>query len=518
MISSARALATDAGIRVLAKGGNAFDAAVAVAAMLNVVEPQNSGAGGYGLILIYDAAKRRTRVLNCSGRIPKSLDPDAFRPPTPNYLENRTGAKTIVAPVNARAWEELSKGYGKRPWASLFADAIQAAEEGFDLEEPISQNAYRSFPNHAKEVYGRHGRPLTKGERLAQKDLGRSLRMIAEQGAEVLYSGEVGRKIAEELRQAGSFVTMQDLRESKPEWGDPIRIVYRGYEIATAPPPANSFAGLLRMGIMAQWELSAAGLGSPEYWHRLAEALKQGEWHRLRYAGDPEISTPPLARLLSPAYWKDLAARVSESHAADFVAPGAVGSEGTDTTHFVTADRWGNIVSATQTLGEAFGSRVMAPGTGIWLNNSLYYSTFEPKGNPMDVHPGRHKLISNMPVIVSKLGEPVMALGAAGGHTIPQTVPQTLINMIDFRLDIQQAIAAPRISFVAETKELLVEPDLPVSIREGLTVRGHHVVVSPIGRLHGLAIIRNERNRLVRFEGGADPRGTGQAKGYETDR
>jgi len=217
----------------------------------------------------------------------------------------------------------------------------------------------------------------------------------------------------------------------------------------------------------------AAGLDSPQYWHRLAEALKQGEWHRLRYAGDPEISVPPLARLLSPTYWKDLAARVSDSHAADFVAPGEVGGEGMYTTHLVTADRWGNIVTATQTLGEPFGSRVMAPGTGIWLNNSLYYSTFEPKGNPMDVHPGRHKLISNMPVIVSKMGEPVMALGAAGGHTIPQTVPQALINMIDFRMDIQRALAAPRISFVAETKTLLVEPALSVSIRDGLTARGH---------------------------------------------
>jgi gamma-glutamyltranspeptidase/glutathione hydrolase len=364
---------------VLARGGNAFDAAIAVAATLNVVEPQNSGAGGYGLMMIYDAAKQQTRVLNCSGRIPRSLDPDAFRPPDPNYLENRTGAKTIVAPVNARAWEELSRGYGKLPWASLFVDAIKAADDGFELEEPISQDAYRNFPEHAKQIYGRDGRSFTKGERLTQKDLGRSLRMIAEQGTEVLYSGELGRKIGEELRQAGSFVTMQDLRESRPEWGDPVSIAYRGYEIATAPPPANSFAGLLRLGIMAQWEPPAGGPDSPQYWHRLAEALKQGEWHRLRYAGDPEISAPPLARLLSPAYWKDLAERISESRAADFVAPSAVGGEGMDTTHFAVADRWGNIVTATQTLGEAFGSRVMVPGTGIWLNNSLYYSTFEPK-------------------------------------------------------------------------------------------------------------------------------------------
>jgi gamma-glutamyltranspeptidase/glutathione hydrolase len=136
----------------------------------------------------------------------------------------------------------------------------------------------------------------------------------------------------------------------------------------------------------------------------------------------------------------------------------------------------------------------------------------------MDVHPRRHKLISNMPVIVSKMGEPVMALGAAGGHTIPQTVPQALINMIDFRMDIQQALAAPRISFVAETKALLAEPELPVSIRDQLSARGHHIVLSPIGRLHGLVVIRDDQNSLIRFEGGADPRGIGQAKGYEADQ
>jgi gamma-glutamyltranspeptidase / glutathione hydrolase len=168
------------------------------------------------------------------------------------------------------------------PWPSLFHDAIQAAEEGFELEEPISQDAYRSFPDHARQIYGRGGHPLAKSDRLTQKDLGRSLRMIAEQGAEALYSGELGRKVAEELRRTGSFVAMQDLRESRPEWWEPIAIEYRGYQIATAPPPANSFAGLIRLGMMAQWDPPAAGLDSGKYWHRLAEALKQGEWHRLR--------------------------------------------------------------------------------------------------------------------------------------------------------------------------------------------------------------------------------------------
>lgn len=518
MVSSSHPLATDAGIEILKQGGNAFDAAVAVAAALNVVDPMSCGAGGFGLILVYDAKSGRVRALNASGRIPKSADPRVFRPPAPDYLENRRGAKVMIPPVNARAWKELSAGYGVLPWASLFRRAIQAAEEGFLLAAPIPQDVYGKLPAHARAIYGRNGKALGKGERLVEKDLGRSLRLIAEQGPEVLHTGELARRILDELRKHGSFITAEDLRESRPEWWDAISIEYRGYRIATAPPPATSFTGLMRLGLMSQWNVAGFGAGSIEFWHRLAEVTKIGEWNRLRHAGDPAVSPPPLELLLSPRHFAREAARIDPRRARPFVPPAAGGGEGSDTTHFVVADRWGSVVSATQTIGNLFGSRIMPPGTGLWLNDSLFYSTFEPTGNPMDVHPGRRKLISNTPVIAFRDGKPVMALGAAGGHTIPQTVPEVLINMIDFGMDIQRALAAPRIAFLSDRNVLQVEPALPEAVRRGLQSRGHPVEIAPapggIGRLHGLTLVWDREGQPVRFEGGFDPRGGGEAKGY----
>lgn len=335
--------------------------------------------------------------------------------------------------------------------------------------------------------------PLTTGETLVQRDLGRSLRMVAERGPSVLHGGELGRLVADELARAGSFVTLEDLAASRPEWGEPISIDYRGYQVFTAAPPANSFAALVRLGLISQWDMKSLGSDSPEYWHRWAEALKHGEYCRLRYAGDPDVAKVPLARLLSLEYWRERAAQINPSKASDFVAPGVGSNESANTTHFVVADQQGNIVTMTQTIGNTFGSRVMAPGTGIWLNDSLTYSAFEPRGNPMDVHPGRRKLNSNTPTIVMKDGRPWIAIGAAGGHTIPQTVPFTVAQMIDHGKDMAQALASPRIAFVAETNTLQVEPRLAEPIRRSLKARGHAVLVGEIGRLQAYRGVGPER-------------------------
>ena len=509
MVSSAHPLASQAGVDILRAGGNAFDAAVAVAATLNVVEPQNSGVGGYGLILIYDASKRKVCALNASGRIPKGADPEAFRDPA-----GRRGAKTIAPPVNARAWEQLSKTYGRLAWKKLFDRAIELADRGFPLPAAIPAASYTRFPEHAKQIYGKEGKPLGAGETLVQKDLAQSLRLIAEQGPEVLHGGALGRVIASELARAGSFVTLEDIARSRPEWWDPISIRYRDYQVFTAPPPANSFTGLMRLGLLGQWDLAKLGGDSPGLWHLLAEVTKQAEWSRLRYAGDPGVTRPPLSRLLSPAYFQELALKLDKTRATEFLAPGATGTESENTTHFAVGDHFGNVVSMTQTIGNSFGSLVMAPGTGIWLNDSLSYSTFEPRGNPMDVHPGRRNLNSNTPVFVMKQGRPWIALGAAGGHTIPQTVPFTLVQMIDFGKDIAGALASPRISFLAEQRVLAVEEGLAETIRQNLAARGHKLLVRDIGRLHGLSIEYDAKGRRIGFQGAHDPRGSGAAKGY----
>ncbi len=514
MVSSAHPLATAAGIEILERGGNAFDASVAVAATLNVVEPGMSGMGGYGLILIYDAAKKKIRVLSASGRFPRAVDSDVFRPPAAAYRENRAGAKAISTPVNLRAWEALSKQYGRLAWEDLFAAAIRAAEEGFVLARPVGGEAFQSFPDHAQQFYGKDGKPLAASDRLVQKDLAASLRLVARQGPQALHGGELGRKIDAEMRRVGSFLRLEDMAASRAEWYEPIRIDYRGYRVVTAPPPANSFASLLRLGLMSQLDTRALGHNTAAYLHHFAEVTKHAYWCRLRYAGDPERNPPPLNLLLSPGYWKERAAAIDPARARDFVPPAQFTSEGSDTTHFAVADRWGNIVNATQTLGSEYGARVMAPGTGVWLNNSIYFCTFEPKGNPMDAFPGARKFISNHPTIILKDGRPWAAFGTPGGHTIGQTTAQMALSLVDFGMDIQRAINEPRVSFV-EPNELSVEAAIPESVRERLRSMGHRVrVVERLGNAHGLTIEYDAAGKPVRFTGGADRRGQGEAKGY----
>ena len=520
MVSSAHPLATQAGLEILAKGGNAFDAAVAIAATLNVVEPMMSGAGGYGTIMVYHRASDRARFLNSSDRIPRSVNADAFRSPTPNFEQNRRGAKAVSTPANVRAWEAMSSEYGKLQWAELLQPAIALARGGFDIDDQTAEmigSAFDQFPDHTRAFYGRDGRALRAGERLVQTDLASSLDRIAREGAAVLHGGAIGAAIAEEMRARGGFLSLDDLAQAKAEWYEPIAIDYRGVRVVTSAPPANSFDALVRLGMMSRFAPGSLEHNSVEYLHRFAEVTKHGFWTRLRHASDPEIAPVPLDRLFAESYWQDQVNRIDLSKSTPFVPPSVTatsttGASMSHTTHFVVSDAEGNVVSATQTIGNLFGARIMAPGTGIWLNNSLAYSTFEPAGNPMDAFPGRHKLSGDVPVLLLRDGRVWAALGTPGGHTIGQTVPQIVMNLIDFGMDIQAAIAAPRISF-AQPDQIMIERAIPEPVAQGLSSRGHTLRrVDAIGNAHGL-VIEYRDGRPVRFLGGADPRGRGRAAG-----
>ena len=281
----------------------------------------------------------------------------------------------------------------------------------------------------------------------------------------------------------------------------------------TASPPSTAFPALIRLGLMSRFDVAALGHNSEAFLHRFAEATKHAFWCRLAHAGDPEINPPPLDTLLSEAYWQAQVDAMDLRQATTFEPPQVVVAEGMNTTHFVVADRWGNIVSATQTLGNSFGSRILVEGTGIWLNNSLAYCTFEPAGNPMDAHAGHHKLSGDVPTIILHDGKPWAALGTPGGHTIGQTVPQMVMNLIDFGMDIQQAIAAPRVSFI-EPNTLAVENRLADSTKRVLAARGHHLqTYTRLGNAHGLVIEYDADGQPTRFTGAADPRGEGVAQG-----
>jgi gamma-glutamyltranspeptidase/glutathione hydrolase len=513
MVSSAHPLATEAGVVILQAGGSAFDAAVTIASVLNVVEPMMSGIGGYGTILVYDAKNKKIRFLDSSGKIPMAVDSDVFRAPTSNYRENRRGPKAVSTPGNVNAWQAMSTEYGKLEWRQLF----KLASEGFIISEGLAgmiSYVFKSFPEHAKRFYGKDGEPLKAGEPLIQKDLAGSLKLIADQGAKAVYGGEIGKAIDAAMEKSGGFLSIDDLIADKAEWWEPIHIRYRDYEVYTASPPSTAFPSLIRLGLMSRFNGAELGHNTIAYLHCFAEVTKHAFWCRLAYAGDPEINPPPLDKLLSESYWKEAVSQIDLEKAKPFVPPDITIPKDSHTTHFVVADQWGNIVSATQTLGGAFGSRIMPEGTGIWLNNSLSFCTFEPKGNPMDAHAGHRKLSGDCPTIIVRDGKPLVALGTPGGHTIGQTVPQMVMNIIDFGMNIQEAIAASRVSF-AEPNFYLVEQRIPEEVHKGLEAMGHNVrEVRGLGNAHGLKIVYDEDGKPIRFEGGADPRGQGKAAGY----
>ncbi len=285
------------------------------------------------------------------------------------------------------------------------------------------------------------------------------------------------------------------------------------HEVLTASPPATAFPSLVRLGLMSRFDVAGLDHNTVGYLHRFAEATKHAFWCRLAYAGDPEKTPPPLDRLLSESYWQEQADLLDAERATPFEPPVEPAAASVNTTHFVVADGRGNVVSATQTLGNLFGSRIMVEGTGIWLNNSLAYCTFEPAGNPMDAHAGHHKLSGDCPTIILRDGRPWVALGTPGGHTIGQTVPQMVMNLIDFGMDVESAVAAPRVAFV-EPDVLAVERAVADDVRKGLEALGHKVrVVESLGNAHALAIEHGADGRPARFAGAADPRGEGEARG-----
>ncbi|MDH4107977.1 MAG: gamma-glutamyltransferase [Gammaproteobacteria bacterium] len=514
VVASAHPVATEAGLSVLRSGGNAFDAAVAVAATLNVVEPMMSGMGGYGTIMVYAAADGAPLYLDASGKIPAGVDPDAYRAPTPNYKENRVGAKAVSTPGATHAWEAMHTRYGTRPWAELLQPAIRAAEDGFVLDERIAgfiADAYGEFPDHARSIFGRDGVPLPAGERLVQRELANTLRILAKQGPAAIYGGELGKAIDDAMQSAGGFLAMADLEAHVAEWWTPLHLEYRGHDVYTPSAPAGAFPMLERLGMMDLAASRGMGHNSLAYLHTFAEITKMAYWDRLAYSGDPDVQPPPYERLLSRDYWQQRVDSIDPQRARDFDYSGIVSANSANTTHFVVADKWGNVVSAQVTLGGLFGAKIMPAGTGFWLNNSLRYCTFEPAGNPMDAHPGRRKLSSDAPAIIFRDGRPVIAIGTPGGHTITQAIAQMIMNMLDHGMSVNDAIAAPRIAFL-EPNTLIVEEAIPQAIRDRLAAMGHQLQVGTIGNANGLAIEYGE-DGSPRFTGATDPRGAGLASG-----
>lgn len=517
-VATGHPLATQAGLEVLKKGGNAFDAAVAISSTLNVVEPAMTGLGGYGSTLIYDAQKKEIRYLNASGKYPLKTNSDLMRAPTPDYLKNRKGPKSISTPGNLNAWKEMHVHYGKLPWGSLFDPAIRHAKNGFPVSPYIARliaASFEEFSDYAKGFYGKEGRPVQEGELLVQKDLAKTYELIASQGVDPFYRGEIARLIAQQLQKEGSFLSLADLHADVAQWWEPIKINYKGYDVYTMGTPGNGFSALFTLGVMGQLPLTKFNHNSLDYLHTLAEVLKESTKVRLTNSGSPEEKDNIVHHILTTPHFLSIAHSIDMTKAAPFEMHAQ--REGLNTTHFVVVDKWGNIVSSTQTLGLGFGSKVMIEGTGIWMNNSMAFSSFEPKGNPMDVLPGKYKLSSNSPIIIMKNNLPWAALGTPGGHTIPQNVAQIIINLIDFNMTMQEAIDAPKLAFFEEENVICTESGISKFILASLEQKGHKIdndniasyigLSGKIGNAMGVKIINEDEG--FSFEIGIDRRKDG---------
>ena len=527
MVASAHPLASVAGLRMLVDGGNAVDAAVATAAALNVVEPYMSGVGGIGLALVYMAREGRVRALNFSGRTPRAAELSRFTEDT-----KQTGSLASLVPGNVAGWLTLHETYGSLDRERLFQPAIDYAEHGSpvtDLNRRImgrSAERLASFPS-ASILLDRQGRPPQVGSRLKMPQLADSLRKIAKHGSDTFYKGELAQRIVRGNREMGGLLTEDDMADYKARWEDPIHISYRGHEIYTTPPNSSGFQILQTLKLMEGFHGPDLVFQHPDTLHLAMEAVKLCVTDRIKYGGDPDYVEIPLGGLLSDAYAESQRRRIDRERAA--IVPGEhhsrqvpdgslrAGSpeefDGGMTTHFAVADRDGNVVSVTQTLGGTFGSALASGDTGIFLNNMCYWFDLDEE-SPNVIGPGKRVDFVVAPTQTFKDGRFLLSMGTPGSWGILQTTPQFLMNVLDFGMNVQEAVEAPRFRYVSGLN-VEMEERLPAHVRRALVDLGHQVtIIEPwsmsVGGAHA---IQADADAGI-FQGGADPRRGGAAIGW----
>jgi gamma-glutamyltranspeptidase/glutathione hydrolase len=509
VVAAAHPLAAAAGARILGNGGNAFDAAAATAATLNVVEPYMSGLAGQGMATCYIAAEKRVRSLSFMARIPRKFPLERLT----NREQVLRGPIAVGAPGNLAGWCEMVGTYGTRKLPELFAPAIHIARDGFSLIEFNAEEIggasaelrghAQLYPEWSRNYLGGMGgdRPAL-GVVLKQPDLAGTLEALAAEGPGLMYGGALGRKVIERLAGLGGCLTMDDLLDTKAVWLDPVAAGYRGRTVHVPPPPCEAFQYLLTLRILEGFELGRLARNGTDHIDTVLRAIRLAAGVRIA-TGVP--SPQQLAELLSDGHVEGLRARVRDGTPVDgpteqWTAPASEGH----TTSFSIADRHGNMVCVTQSLGSVFGSGVVVPGTGICLNNFLYWADVNPR-SPNRVKQGDVMPICVAPSIVTHDDRPVLALGTPGSYGILQTQPQAMVQYIDFGLPLQQAIEAPR-ARLTDGRAVLLESRVEPKVNEELRRRGHHLTSGPdwtmkVGGMQGVAV-----DAAGTFTGGCDPR------------
>ena len=565
MVASAHSLATQAGLDVLKKGGNAFDAAVAVAATLNVVEPSRSGMGGVGFMTLYVAKTGEVVSLQMTGAAPYAATPDKFK----SKRDQEAGYLAGVVPGNFGGWIYLLEKYGTKTLADVFAPAVEYADQGFPVDSYLgetlgdSRSNLEIFPTTAA-VFVPNGQLPKSGERLVQKDLANTFRRILAVEAsarkagktrsqalmaayDFFYKGELAQEFVNFYKANDGLFTLKDLADYQPVWAKPIHTTYKGYDVySNGPTSRGGIQTLMNLNLLESYDLKALGLNSAEYIHLLAESIKLVNADVYRYVADPKVAPVPIDGLLSKAYAAERRKLIKRDQASPYAAagnPGAPAKPGTassdatppdtsavsyaddpNTTHFDIVDAAGNAVACTPTIG-TFGTKVVVGRTGIIFHNATRYGSFSPYKDDVNfIGGGKTPLINNSPLIALKDGKLFMVWGTPGGEGIGQTQMQAFLNVVEFGMGIQEAIEATRIELRAKPDfykpgaevSIGFESRLPDAVRKALQARGNQIRVEPdpyaqvFGGMQGILI-----NQALRtLTGGADPRRGGCALGY----
>ena len=474
-------LAASAGADVLRRGGNAMDAAITMAAVLAVVRPHMNGVGGDAFILYREAKSGKIYALNGSGRSGSFATPKVFRDRGFSQIPD-TGMLSITVPGAVRAWSDALRRFGTFGLAAALEPAIQYAEHGFPVSRKLAAdlNADRAqleADRALAEVFLPNGKVPEVGALLQQRDLARSLRVLAEDGADALYAGRLAQNIADFSVNQGGLFTLQDLANHSSTWQEPIATDYHGLRVIALPPNSQGLALLMQLNVARQFDLQRMGHNSAQYVHTLVEIKKRVFVERDRYVADPAFSEIPLDRLLSREHARDLGRGMSESRDASS-EEAKEGGGGGDTVFLCAVDRQGNAVALIQSLYSSFGSGRMVPGTGIVLHNRGALFTLDP-AHANVVAPNKRPYHTLAPGIVLRDDELYMVLGTPGSDGQTQTMLQVLNNVHLFGMTPQEAVDAPRYRSYS-TGMLLLDAGIGEAARAELARRGHDVQVQPL--------------------------------------
>jgi len=518
IVAASQPLAAQAGVQILERGGNAIDAAIAANAVMGLVEPHYNGIGGDLFAIYYDARTGKLYGLNAGGWAPAGLTPEFLKAKGITRMPG-SGIHTATVPGAVAGWDAMRTRFGKLPMADLLAPAIYYADEGFPVTDVIADYWARGAARLAAEplaaqTFLPNGHAPRAGEIFKNPRLAGTLRLIAQKGAAGFYEGKTAEAIVAISREKGGAMTLADLKDYKPEWVDPISTTYRGWTVYELPPNTQGIAALMMLNIMERYPLAEYGFQSTKTMHVMIEAKKLAYADMLRYVADPHFSNVPVAPLLGKQHGIDRARLIDPRKAACDVQPstlpGLTTSNGGDTIYLSVIDRAGNIVSLIQSLYSSFGSGIVPPDTGIMLHNRGALFTLET-GHPNLVAGRKRPLTTLIPAFMSK-GDVKIGFGIMGGFNQAQAHAQFVSNVVDFGLDVQEALEAGRFTKISfDGCDVNVESLVPAKTRSELAALGHQItVVAPRSGTFGYGQAVMSIGAGVHFAG-SEPRHDGEA-------